>query len=137
MQVKHLDHLNLTVNDFNATKEWYARVFGFSSVEEGVRNGKPWGILRAGEALLCVYENPTRTFLDGDELERKEIHGVNHFSFRIQDRDQWEEVIRKEKIHVHYGGAYEYPNSTSWYINDPTGYEIEVVLWNEDTVKFG
>ena len=136
MQVKHLDHLNLTVNNFDETKEWYARVFGFSVVEEGLRSGKRWGILKGGDALLCVYENPTRTFLNGDLLEEKQLHGVNHFSLRIQDRNQWEDVIRKENIHVHYGGAYDYPHSTSWYINDPTGYEIEVVLWNKDEIRF-
>lgn len=137
MQVKHLDHLNLTVNNFNETKDWYRRVFGFESVEEGVRNGKRWGVLKSGEALLCVYENPTRTFLDGDELDRKELHGIKHFSFRLQNRQQWEAVVNKENLSVQYGGAYEYPNSVSWYINDPTGYEIEVVIWNHDTVKFG
>lgn len=136
MQVKHLDHLNLSVNSFEESKDWYQRVFGFTSVEEGLRNGKRWGILKAGEALLCIYENPTRTFLDGDELESKRLHGVNHFSLRILDPGEWERTVQKEKIHVHFGGAYEYPHSTSWYINDPTGYEIEVVYWNQDTVNF-
>ena len=136
MQVKHIDHLNLTVNDFSDTCDWYSRVFGFSLVEEGIRNGRKWGILRSGEALLCVYENPKRTFLTGDELESKELHGVNHFSLRINDRKTWEETVAKQNIAVQFGGAYEYPNSSSWYINDPTGYEIEVVLWKEDKIVF-
>lgn len=136
MTVKHLDHLNLTVNNFDETRDWYGRVFGFSLVEEGMRSGKKWGVLRAGEALLCIYENPTRTFLDGDALDDKQIHGINHFSFRILDREEWEAIVRRENIFVHFGGAYEYAHSTSWYINDPTGYEIEVVLWKNDAVAF-
>jgi catechol 2,3-dioxygenase-like lactoylglutathione lyase family enzyme len=136
MQVKHLDHLNLSVKDFDETKSWYARVFGFETVEECVQDGKRWGNQQAGEALLCVYEDPARAFLDGDQLEAKELHGVNHFSLRIRDREEWEQTIRRENVPVQYGGAYRYPHSTSWYVNDPTGYEIEVVLWDNDQVRF-
>ena len=29
-----------------------------------------------------------------------------------------------------------YPHSRSWYVYDPTGYEIEVVSWKGDRVAF-
>ena len=136
MQVKHLDHLNITVKNLNTSKDWYRRVFSFNTVEEGSRKGKRWAIIRAGEALLCLYENPSRIFLDVDELENREIQTINHFSLRIMDRSAWENTVRREGIPVQFGGAYAYPHSTSWYINDPTGYEIEVVYWNDDIVSF-
>ena len=136
MQVKHLDHVNLTVRSFEETAAWYARVFGFEVVESGLWRGQPWGVLKAGEAMLCVYEDQERRFVDGDELNESRIHGVNHFALRISDRDRWLETVRREKIDVAYGGVVEWPYSKSWYVQDPTGYEIEVVSWNGEQARF-
>ncbi|MBK9974810.1 MAG: VOC family protein [Planctomycetes bacterium] len=41
MQVKHLDHINLSVASFAKTAQWYERVFGFYVVEQGLREGCP------------------------------------------------------------------------------------------------
>lgn len=135
MNVKHLDHLNMTVKDFDETSDWYKRVFGFEVVEAGIRSGAKWGILQSGEALLCVYEYPD---LESPEkaIAHQGPHTVNHFGLRITDRERWEKTLKQEKVRVEYGGEVRYPNSSSWYVIDPTGYEIEVALWDEDRVKF-
>lgn len=137
MNVKQLDHLNLSVRDFDETAGWYARVFGFEVVERGTYNGQPWGVLKAGDAMLCAYQHPELDKeANADALEAAGFHRIAHFGLRITDRAQWEQTLRREKLHVHYGGAYDWPHSTSWYINDPTGYSIEVALWNDDTPRF-
>lgn len=41
MNVKQLDHLNLSVADFAATAAWYKAVFSFEVVESGTYNGHP------------------------------------------------------------------------------------------------
>ena len=52
MKATRLDHLNLTVRDFEETAAWYGRVFGFEVVErETDERGRLWGVLRAGDAL--------------------------------------------------------------------------------------
>ena len=33
-------------------------------------------------------------------------------------------------------GAVAWPHATAWYVLDPTGYEIEVALWDDDVVRF-
>ena len=82
MTVKHLDHLNLTVNNLAATADWYARVFGMQLVEENIDDqGTRWGILRGGEAMLCIYESPQ---LDRPAATTSE-HRINHFGLRITD----------------------------------------------------
>ena len=43
-----LDHLNLSVDNFALTAQWYEQVFGFEVVEEGLQDGQLWGVLRAG-----------------------------------------------------------------------------------------
>jgi catechol 2,3-dioxygenase-like lactoylglutathione lyase family enzyme len=137
MIVKHLDHLNLSVADFHATADWYARVFGFEVVEKGTYNGQPWGVLKAGDAMLCVYQHPGLAEPDADAVEKAGFHRVAHFGLRITDRTAWEATVKREKLTVHYGGVYEWPHSDSWYISDPTGYTIEVALWHNDRPSFG
>ena len=133
MKVRNVDHLNLSVRSFGESAEWYGRVFGFEVVEEGLYNGAPWGVLRSEDAMLCIYEHP-----DYGEVSRSGTggrHGINHFGLRITDRKAWEETVEREKIPVLYDGEVHWPHSSSWYITDPTGYEIEVALW-EDGPKF-
>jgi catechol 2,3-dioxygenase-like lactoylglutathione lyase family enzyme len=137
MNVKQLDHLNLSVADFAATAAWYKAVFGFEVVESGTYNGHPWGVLKGGDAMLCAYEHPGLREPDADEVEKAGFHRVAHLGLRITDRAAWEATVAREKLHVHYGGAYPWPHSTSWYISDPTGYTIEVALWDNDAPAFG
>ena len=133
MAVKHLDHVNMSVKDLAESVDWYGRVFGFRKVEGGRYDGRPWAILRAGEALLCLYEHPERGSPDPEEHGH---HGAAHFGLRIDDQDAWEAAVRREKVEVGYGGAFRWPHSTAWYVTDPTGYEIEVALWDDDRVRF-
>lgn len=137
MNVKHLDHLNLSVSDFAATADWYGRVFGFEVVEEAVdERGVHWGVLRAGDALLCVYEHPTLSLVDSDASRSQGRHALSHFGLRVEDRAAWEALLEREGIEVNYGGAVRWPHSMAWYVNDPTGWEIEVVHWDDDHVSF-
>lgn len=130
MIVKHLDHLNMTVAHLEESLSWYQRIFGFEVVERGLYRGIPWAILRAGDALLCLYEHP--------ELESGTggYHHLSHFGLRITDRASWERTIREQHLEVRYGGEVRWPRSSSWYVADPTGHEIEVVLWDRDVVSF-
>ena len=137
MSVKQLDHLNLTVGDLDRSAEWYARVFGFEVVESGRRLGQPWGVLRAGDAMLCAYQRPGRRIADMGDLDATERHGVRHFALRITDREAWERTLEREGLELYWDSPVAYPHSTSWYVKDPDGYEIEVALWNEDRIAFG
>lgn len=137
MTVKHLDHLNMSVGDLDESEDWYGRVFGFRRVEAGLsQSGIPFRVLRAGEAMLCIYQHPERESLDNEALQTRKLHGLNHFALRITDRDAWEDVVAREGLEIHYGGEVDWPHSSAWYVTDPTGYEIEVVLWDGDTAAF-
>lgn len=133
MKVSNLDHLNLTVKNMDETVEWYQKLFGFEKVEGGVRSGVRWNILRSGDAMLCVYEHPELS--EPDESDGQS-HKIYHFGLRITDRDDFEKRVKQFNVCVEYGGAVRYPHSWSWYVTDPTGYEIEVALWDDDKVRF-
>jgi catechol 2,3-dioxygenase-like lactoylglutathione lyase family enzyme len=136
MTVKHLDHLNLTVSDLEASVAWYRRALGFVPVESGLYEGQPWAIVRSGEAMLALYQRPGRHHPGDDERGRLAQLGLNHFGLRITDRPTWEKTIEEQGIEVAYGGPVQWPHSTSWYVEDPDGYEIEVALWDRDRVAF-
>ncbi len=134
--VSQLDHLNLSVADFAETVDWYGRVFGFELAERGMQDGLPWGVIRAGEALLCIYQHPGLELPDRFEMRRRGLHGLNHFGLRISDEAQWLATIEREGLEILYDGPIRWPHSTAWYLKDPTGWEIEVALWDDDTIAF-
>ena len=136
MKIKHLDHLNMTVANLNESIDWYRKVFGFEPVETGVRNGTPWAIIKSGEALLCMYEDATRSGPQQFLKRGGDAHTIYHFGLRITDRDAWLEKIREHNLELEYGGEVDYPHSKSWYVFDPTGFGIEVALWDNDTIAF-
>ncbi len=136
MSVTQLDHLNLSVNNFKETVEWYQNVFGFILVEEGIQDEKPWGVIQKISALLCIYEQQDLVLLDRFESAEKSIHYLAHFGLRIDNQQEWEETIKREKIDIMYDGPIRWPKSLSWYIKDPTGWEIEVALWDNNQIQF-
>lgn len=136
MAVQHLDHINLSVADFDETVAWYGRILDFELLEEGIQDGIRWGVIRSGEALLCIYEHPGRLHLDRFELADRNLHGMAHFGLRITDESDWVRTVEREKIPILYDGVIRWPHSQAWYINDPTGYEIEVALWNGNRIEF-
>lgn len=136
MQLKNIDHLNLTVADLEETVAWYHRVFGFELVEEDVQDGTRWGVIRQGDVMLCIYQFEDCRYEDRFAQRKMGLHGINHFGLRITDRAAWEEIVDREKIEVLYDGPIRWTHSTSWYISDPTGYEIEVALWDDDMIVF-
>jgi hypothetical protein len=71
--------------------------------------------------------------VDADTMSERGLHRVAHFGLRITDKAAWQEMLKQEKPHFHW----RYPHSESWYVTDPTGWEIEVALWDDDTIRFG
>ncbi len=136
MSVRHLDHVNLTVENFEETVKWYGRVFDFKVVEQGMRDGHRWGVIRSGDAMLCIYEHPGLVYKDRFQMLREKIHCVRHFGIRFAGRAEWEERMKQEGVEPAPEEIVDNPNSKSWYIQDPTGHEVEVACWNDDVISF-
>lgn len=136
MSVRHLDHVNLTVENFDDTVEWYGRVFDFVVVEQGVMDGHRWGVIRSGDAMLCIYERPGYAYKDRFQFEREKTHVIRHIGLRFSGRTEWEARMEREGIEVRDEYVVQNPHSMSWYIQDPTGHAIEVACWNDDVISF-
>lgn len=111
----------MSVTDLSASIDWYHQVFGFEKVEEGVRNGLPWAIVSLKDFSLCLYQQPEK-LAPGSSTN----HQIDHWGFRISDKEAWVQTVKVLGLKLQYGGEVGYPNSTSWYVIDPSGYEIEV-----------
>ena len=124
-----LDHVNMTVNNLNDTLDWYNRVFDFNTVQSGQHNNTPFAIIRSGDSMLCLYEYPER------KPDESSCHlKIYHFGFQITDRDDWEKRVKKNNVNVTL--KIDYPFSTSWYVEDPSGHEIEVSYWQDNKIQF-
>ena len=138
MDIRGVDHLNLTVRDLEESARWYGRVFRFAPVERGERDGLRWAILRSeegkGATMLCLYERPDFAAFDPEALGERGLHGIRHFGFRIEDEAGWRALLEEEGLEHE---EMSWPYSTSWYVNDPTGYEIEVACWKGGRIRFG
>ena len=134
MQVKQLDHINMAVRDFDESVDWYGRVFGFEIVEESTMNGRRWGVIKSGDALLCIYEYPDREMPSVRTSGPAKYYGIVHYGLRITDSEAWEATLERERVAVDDVVDWDY--SKSWYVKDPTGYQIEVACWHDDRIAF-
>ena len=120
-----IDHINLTVNNLDESTLWYQKVFGFEVLESGSKGlGSAWKIVGRDDTMICMTEYSGREAPYSYDLSPR--HQINHFGLRIEDREQWEDIVKKNKLTLKYGGLVEYPKSLSWYITDPNGHEVEV-----------
>lgn len=134
MQIK-LDHINLTVRDLQQSIEWYAKIFGFKQVEHGIgTKGQRWAIVESNDSMIVMSEYKDLKTADTENAEGK--HRIYHFGIRVSDLTAWESKLEKYQLKLNYGGVIEYPFSKSFYINDPSGHEIEVSYSSEKKLRF-
>ena len=111
-----IDHLNLDVKNLDQTVEFYNKLFGFNVLKEQPEENSK--IIGNEHVKLCLYQK--------NEFDHFEKNGFNHFGLHIKN---FEDVIKKcteHDIEVYYGGTIEWERSSSIYIKDPNGYEIEL-----------
>lgn len=133
-QIVSIDHINLSVNSFAESAQWYKQLFGFEIVEQGLYEGEPWGVLKSADSMLCIYEEKNQRAASwGSDTGR---HRIYHFGLRVAERSQWEELIKEFRVQTHNSSPVSYPFSYSWYIYDPSGHEIEVTCWKDNEIKF-
>jgi len=113
---KGLDHINLEVNNLAESVTFYKDLFGFEvRKDQPEENSK---IIGNDAVKLCLYETAG--------FERYEKKGYHHFGIHIANFDDIIEKCEEMNLKIYYGGPLEWENSTSIYIQDPNGYEIEL-----------
>ena len=116
LKVNGIDHLNMDVKNLDETVEFYKNLFGFKVIKEQPEQDSK--IIGNAKVKLCLYEDP--------DLNEYKKNGFNHFGFHI---DNFDEIIQKCTelgVETFYGGPIKWEKSSSIYIKDPNGYEIEL-----------
>jgi len=127
-----LDHINFTVSNLEESIKWYSEIFGFKKVESGrYADGAPWAILAFHDSMIAMSEYP-----DWAPANRQPgVHQFFHFGLRIDNEADWRERLKRYNVFLDH--ETQYPHSTSWYIRDPSGHEIEVSYAGGEAIKFG
>lgn len=120
IRLTRIDHINMRVKDLETSARFYGEVFGFEPKQSGVVNGRRWTILGLkDQAYLCLYEV-------GEARRVEQELQINHFGFHVADFGALETRLRDQGVPILYGGALPSGKSRSIYIEDPSGYEIEL-----------
>ena len=116
LSVTGIDHINMDVQNLKESVDFYSNLFGFKVLkDQPEQNSK---IIGNDKVKLCLYEDR--------DLKEFEQNGFNHFGFHI---DNFDEIIQKCNelgVEIFYGGPIKWEKSSSIYIKDPNGYEIEL-----------
>ncbi len=116
LKVKGIDHLNLDVRDLDETVKFYGELFGFRVVKDQPEENSK--IIGNENVKLCLYQ------IDG--FDHYEKSGFNHFGFHIENFDDIIQKCTEMGVEIFYGGPLKWEKSSSVYIKDPNGYEIEL-----------
>lgn len=111
-----IDHLNLDVKNLDQTVEFYSKLFGFTVLKEQPEENSK--IIGNEHVKLCLYQR--------DGFDHFEKNGFNHFGLHINNFEDVMQKCTELGIEVYYGGPIEWERSSSIYIKDPNGYEIEL-----------
>lgn len=118
IETQGLPHIHLFVADLDRSLRFYRDVFG---LEEMFRDGPTMVFLRPPNSsdTITLHEVPEKAGKPG---------GVDHFGFRLVDKDQLDRAI--EEVERAGGGLLERgehaPDSPYAYVLDPDGYTIEL-----------
>lgn len=133
LPISGIDHINMCVTNLERSIDFYHDVFGFE-IKENHRDLKkyPWVTLGIPNvAYLILYET--------DEAKESRDKRIIHFGFALKMDKRMDDVLErilkagiKTKTNKD-GNPYivHYDKSSSIYLEDPDGYELDV------SIKFG
>ena len=119
LKATSMDHVNMNVKDLAKTIEFYKNLFGFEIRKEDNSPNKmdaPSKIIGNDSIKLCLYEDPQVT----------PTGGIAHFGFHVENFDDIMQKCKELGVEVLYDGPVDFEKSSSVYIKDPTGYDIEL-----------
>lgn len=116
LQVTGIDHLNLEVIDLEKTLKFYNDLFGFEVLKEQPEDNSK--IIGNEKVKLCLYER--------ESFKGYENNGFYHFGLHVNNFKDIEKKCEELGVEIHYSGSIKWEKSSSYYITDPNGYDIEL-----------
>jgi catechol 2,3-dioxygenase-like lactoylglutathione lyase family enzyme len=121
IQIKSIDHIQMTVGDLEENIEFYSKVFGFEIKETGLRAGIRWAIIgNESRIFLCMHED-----VEGKGKENEGLK-ISHFGLIVEDFENVLNRLKEFNVPLFYDHFVEYHSSRSVYFLDPNGYKLEI-----------
>ncbi len=120
LKIKAIDHINMNVLNLKDSEGFYKELFGMTLLEDGksAKSGNPFKIIGIpNKVALCLYEVDEISFNTAP---------IAHFGLNIDNYSEIERILEEQNIEILYGGEILWKSSSSIYIKDPSGHEIEL-----------
>ena len=127
-QIKHIDHVALTVKDLERSIAWYRDILGLTRRHQDAWGDEP-AMLFAGETGVALF--PAATSNPNPAPERRNSTIMRHLAFQV-DRANFlraQAELRGRGIEFAFE---DHQIAHSIYLNDPDGYEIELTTYELD-----
>ena len=122
-----LEHVNITVNDIEQSKRFYAEVFDFDTRWEGIATGSEGPVkavhMGTGDTYLSLFEAEKK----GRAPANYGAAGLNHFGLQVEELAPYRRRLAEMGVTLHLDEHYEPGERIYFY--DPSGVEIELVTY--------
>ena len=117
-----IEHINVTVNDIDASAEFYCRLLGVERRWEGITEaGKRAVHVGDGDSYLSLFEAGSAGRAPADYL----VVGFNHLCFEVTDLGRSRATLLD--LGATIKGEEDYHPGRRLYFYDPDGNEVELV----------
>lgn len=129
-KVTGVDHLSITVSDFQSSKKFYSRVLKFLGFE----------VLDEYEDAMGWTNGKTRLWISQADRKGKKHRyrfgniGFHHYAFRLGSRaevDDLQRYLKKIKAKIVDPAGEYYPDYYGVYFEDPDGLELEGMWYGQ------
>jgi len=127
--IKQLAHINIGSNDLSASENFYCNVLGMEKTFEFIKDGELYGFY-AGVGNTTYVE----VFIEENELGDMPTI-IRHLCLEVEDLDATIAEIRKNDWEI-TDKKFGCDNSWQAWITDPSGVEIELMQYTEESSQF-
>jgi catechol 2,3-dioxygenase-like lactoylglutathione lyase family enzyme len=125
----HLEHVNVTVTDPDATAALFIDLFGWQVRWSGGAISDGRSVHVGGEGFyVALYTGPDGVPLEAAHTSYQEKAGLNHIGVVVDDLDALETAVKAKGYVTHSHADYE--PGRRFYFKDENGLEIEIVCYD-------
>ena len=127
--IKQLAHINIGSNDLSASENFYCNVLGMEKTFEFIKDGELYGFY-AGVGNTTYVE----VFIEENEIGDMPTI-IRHLCLEVEDLDATIAEIRMNDWEI-TDKKFGCDNSWQAWITDPSGVEIELMQYTEESSQF-
>lgn len=124
MNLEQIDHLAISCQDPERSKDWYTQVLGFEHIYQGEWNGVPI-FLKLGSTAIALFPEPHTS-----RLQPNTAKGISHFALRAESQSDFKTAQKELRDRDIAFDFQDHDISHSIYFNDPDGHRLEIKTYD-------